>query len=515
MHRDKKAIILLLVLGLAGCGSVSTEVGPTQTENVITSMEEEPVLSYEVPVSSPNIIINQLGYLPNGKKTAVFCGEQEDQMPRAFQVINVDTGEIAFSGMQEDVGYNPSTKEYNGYGDFSELVTPGTYYIEAPYLGHSYSFEIKEDIYQDIFQEAVKQYYYNRCGITLTEEFAGAKAHNACHTAKVVLREDVTISLDVSGGWHQNEKGSKDVALSAKNIGIMLLAYELHSEVFTDDMGIPESGNGIPDILDEIRYEIEWLIKMQDVSSGAVYAGVTYYGQESGKSVAYVEPVTMEASRAYAMAMAKFSYLYQSYDTEYATNCLKAGDRAWKYAQLNDAQTIDAWKFAAATELYRASGQQSYRPYISEYLLQEKENDIQDVTVFIGSVAYISTKQPVNVELCNKITKQLMQRAEDISAQARDSWCFTEGNAEQDNNDELLQNMMVLTMVNQIISNHEYKTIIMNHLHYFMGENRKSICYIDQVGSKNYKDIDENLGIMKQFEEDSKLIFMLSEILCD
>lgn len=108
-----------------------------------------------------------------------------------------------------------------------------------------------------------------------------------------------------------------------------------------------------------------------------------------------------------------------------------------------------------------------------------------------------------------------MQRAEDISAQARDSWCFTEGNAEQDNNDELLQNMMVLTMVNQIISNHEYKTIIMNHLHYFMGENRKSICYIDQVGSKNYKDIDENLGIMKQFEEDSKLIFMLSEILCD
>ena len=72
--------------------------------------------------------------------------------------------------------------------------------------------------------------------------------------------------------------------------------------------------------------------------------------------------------------------------------------------------------------------------------------------------------------------------------------------------------MMYLTMIDHVITNHEYETIIENHLHYFMGRNAKAISYIDNVGERNYKEIDESLGIMKQFEADSKLIFMLSEI---
>lgn len=513
MHKSVKAAVLIVLLLLTGCSAAPANEGVPKTEQEITSMEAEPDLSYEVPVSSPNILINQLGYTINSEKVAIFCGEQ---IPKTFQVINAETEELVYTGFPEDEGYNEALGEYNSYGDFSEVKTPGTYYIKAPYLGHSYAFTIEDILYDDVFKEACKQYYYNRCGITLTEEYAAEKAHNACHTTKAVLREDISVSLDVNGGWHQDEKGSKDVASAAQNIGIMLLAYELHGEVFTDDVGIPESGNGIPDILDEIKYEIEWLLKMQEASTGAVYAGVNFYEQGAGKTAgAYVEPASMEASRAFAMAIAKFSYLYQNFDTEYATNCLKAADRAWKYAQLNDKETTDAWKFAAAAELYRASGEQTYRQYIREYLMQGQYGENMDIPTFVGCVTYISTKQLVNVEICEDITKVLMNRAEEISAQARESWSFTEGNEAQDNNKELLENMMYLTMVNHIISNHEYKTIILNHLHYFMGENRKSICYIDNVGTQNYKDIDENLGIMKQFEEDSKLIFMLSEILCE
>ena len=72
--------------------------------------------------------------------------------------------------------------------------------------------------------------------------------------------------------------------------------------------------------------------------------------------------------------------------------------------------------------------------------------------------------------------------------------------------------MMILTMVDYVIANHEYENVIENHLHYFMGRNRQSISYIDRVGENNYRLIDENLGIMKGFDADSKLIFMLSEI---
>ncbi len=510
MYKIKSMVLLLFVVLLAGCGKVKEETGSVSSEPVITSMEEEPVISYEVPESVPGILINQLGYITDSTKVVIFRGEE---LPSYFHVVNAETGITEFAGFTEDEEYNAKTKEYNSYGDFSQFQEPGTYYIEAPYIGRSYSFVIEDDLYDDVFVEAFKQYYYNRCGMTLTEEYAGSRAHNACHTAKAVLREDISVSMDVSGGWHQDQKGSKDVALAAKNIGIMLLAYELYADSFTDDMGIPESNNGIPDILDEVRYEIEWLMKMQDASTGGIYAGVTVYDQTPGKaSNAYVEPAQAEASRAFAMVLSKFSYLYQYYDTEYATACLKAADRAWKYAELKDTEGADAWKFAAAAELYRASGLIGCHKVVTDYLQTDAYKEEMDEITFLGCVTYVSTKQAVNTQLCSEVMKILMNKAEDVSLRARKSVYGTEGNDAQDNNALLLQNMMYLTMVDHVITNHEYETLIENHLHYFMGRNVKAISYIDNVGERNYKEIDENLGIMKQFDADSKLIFMLSEI---
>ena len=71
---------------------------------------------------------------------------------------------------------------------------------------------------------------------------------------------------------------------------------------------------------------------------------------------------------------------------------------------------------------------------------------------------------------------------------------------------------MYLTMVDYMISNHEYDNVIENHLHYLMGRNELAICYIDNEGENNYSQTDEALGITKQFSANSKLIFMLSEI---
>ncbi len=509
-YKIKRAAAAVLVLLLTGCGAAPLKQDTQEEINIITSMEEEPDLAYEVPVSLPNILINQLGYITDSTKTAIFCGEE---VPRIFHVVRPDTGEIIYTGYLEDKEYHEEIGEYISYGDFSEVTAPGTYYLEAPVLGRSYSFTVGDDLYDQVFREACRQYYYNRCGMTLTDEYAGEKAHNACHTGKAVLRENNSISLDVSGGWHQDEMGSKDVVMAAKNIGVMLLSYELYEEAFSDSMGIPESGNGVPDILDEVKYEIEWLLKMQDQATGAVYAGVTVYNQNEGKgTVSYVEPVKMESARAFAMVLAKFSYLYQSYDTEYATNCLKAADRAWKYMELNGGDQTDPWKFAAAAELYRASGQQSCHRIITEYLFQTDWDGELDEVTFLGYVTYISTKQQVNLELCENIARKLTQKAEEISEKAKASGYLVEQGEGQEHNLLLLQNMMYLTMVDYMISNHEYETVIENHLHYFMGRNRQAVSYIDDIGENNYRQIDESLGIMKNFDADSKLIFMLSEI---
>lgn len=515
MGKHRFMIALVCVILLSGCGQIPLE-NTQSLENNFNSMEETPDLSYEVPVSTPGILVNQLGYMTDSTKIAVFKGKE---MPDEFYVIDAESGTRVYTGSLEDKEYNQETLEYNSYGDFTGLKKPGSYYIEAPVLGRSYSFSIGDQVYDEIFTEACKQYYYNRCGITLTTEYAGENAHNACHTAKAVLKEDTSVSLDVSGGWHQDEKGQKNVAAAAQAMSVMLLSYELYPDIFTDDTGIPESGNGVPDLLDEVKYEVEWMLKMQDQQTGAIYAGVTIYsstGDVPGKTAdIYVEPTSAEADRAFAMALAKFSYLYQNFDNEYATNCLKAADRAWKHALLNETdreEQADQWKFAAAAELYRAAGQSGYRKYVEEYLNQEEFVSKQNEIILMGCVTYISTKQTVKLELCETIMKMLMTQAEEITESAESSIYLTLGNEEQDNNNQLLLDMMYLTVVNHVITNNEYETVIENHLHYFLGRNDKAVSYIDYAGENSYESIDSSLGIMKQFDADSKLILMLSEI---
>lgn len=512
--RIKRAAAVCLVLVLAGCGAPPVVENAPGEEPEITSMEKEPDLAYEVPESSPNILVDQLGYITDGTKVAFFCGKE---LPAEFYVINADTGERVLTGYTQDEKYLEEEEGYFGCGDFSTLTEPGMYYLESTCLGRSYSFQISDDLYDQVFREACRQYYYNRCGMSLTNEFAGDRAHNACHTGNAVLREDISVSMDVMGGWHQDELGSKDVAAAAQSIGIMLLVYELYGESFGDDMGIPESGNGIPDILDEVRYEIEWLLKMQDSSSGAVYEGVTVYEQGGGKGpVSYVEPANIESAKAFAAVLAKFSYLYQNYEKDYAGDCLKASGRAWKYVELNGGDAVegaDPWKLAAAAELYRASGLYSCHKYIKDYFsLEDIPRELDEVT-FWGYVTYISTKQQVSLKICENITKEIMQKTEEIAEKARSSVYFVEEGEGNEHNHMLLQNMMYLTMVDYMIANHEYDSVIENHLHYFMGRNPQSICYIDDVGENNYRQIDETLGIMKQFDADSKLVFMLSKII--
>lgn len=510
MRRFTVITILLCMIIFTGCGQIQTGEQKEQTDDYFTSMETEPDLSYEVPVSAPGILVNQLGYMTGSGKIAVFKGKE---MPDEFHVVDAANGNVVYTGSLEEQGYNQVSGEYNGFGDFTDLTAPGVYYIDAPILGRSYTFLVSGDVYDRFFKESCKEYYYNRCGMTLTEEYAGEYAHNACHIGRAVLGEDVSVSIDVSGGWHQDEKGQKDVITAAKTMSVMMLAYELYGDSFGDDTGIPESGNHIPDILDEVRYETEWLLKMQDQQTGAVYSGLVIYqqGGDLGKSTGtYVEAPTPEAGKAFAMAMAKFSYLYQNYDTEYATTCLQAADRAFKHAKVDEGQKQDKWEFAAAAELYRAAGQAAHQKYVTDFLKAGMPEE-RDEVILMGCITYIATKQPVNVDLCGKIMKTLMAQAEDIAGTAEESLYMTVESGERDNN-SLLLDMMYLTAVNHIISNSEYETVIENHLHYLLGRNDKSVSFIDVAGENNGGRGDGSRGITKQFDANSKLIFMLSEI---
>ncbi len=503
----------LCISMLSGCAELEDLFGAddvkNEQEDEIVSWGLTPEFDYVMPESLPEIVVNQVGYSVGSNKIAVFRGEN---LPDTYDLIDAVTGETVYTGNIEQKGYNEATEENISYGDFTDYILPGTYYLQAEVIGRSYPFVIAEEPYENIFNNALKQYYYNRCGLTLSTEFAGAAAHNACHSKTAKYKEDSGVQIDVSGGWHIDETGKRDVVECCNAVNNLLLAYDLYGDVFTDEVGIPESGNEIPDIMDEVKYEVDWFLKMQDTTSGAVYSGVSVVNNSTASYQLYIEPVTMDATIHFAATMAKFSYLYQNYDMNFATQCLKAADRAYRYAGEYMADVSAEDYFYASTELYRATGKYTYRKVVQNYLESENELDMDNDYVFWGCATYLATKQSVDAKLCNKAISTLMRDVETISYASKSSKYLTEGNKEQDNNAELLQKMTRLAVVDHIITNHEYTTVLENHLHYFLGRNAESISYIDGVGSRNYQILNEKLGIMKQVDLNAKLILMMSAI---
>lgn len=516
-RRHLRSIICILfsvLLPLTGCAyknEFTSDAGKTgDGDGFLTTLGLSPEFDYEVPESLPSILVDQQGYAVSSNKIALFCGEE---LPADFEIIDAENGQNVYTGKIERKGYDEETGACISYGDFTSFQTEGTYYIEAAVIGQSYTFEIAKNPYRELYDAALKQYYYNRCGLTLSSELAGEAAHNACHTKEAQMKDEASVKLDVSGGWHVDEAATRDVPTGCSTVDHLLLAYELYPEVFDDAVGIPESGNGIPDVLDEVKYEIDWLLKMQDSRSGAVYSSVSSADSVALGYLLYIDPVTMDATIQFAATMAKFSYLYQNYDREFATKCLKAADRAYRYAGQYLADVSPEEYFYAATELYRATGNYGYHNEIRKYLQQYPVTDMGNNFVFWGCVTYLSTKQKVDVDTCDALIKILMQEGERISYASKNSKFLVSMEEQSSGSAELLRDITRLAVVDHIITNHEYATVLQNHLHYLLGRNLQSISYLDGAGSRNYVSIDENKGIMNQVELNAEFVLMMSSIM--
>lgn len=512
-----RALALILILTMVtGCGNledfqVDSLSGREETDE-FTSLGLSPEFNYEVPESLPSILVDQVGYSVDSNKVAMINGETP---PETFSVLDAKTGREVYTGKIESKGYDSSVNAYISYADFTDFNTVGTYYIQAPSIGCSYAFEIAQEPYRALFTKVFKQYYFNRCGLTLSSELAGEAAHNACHSREAQMKEEAMIKRDVSGGWHVDEIGSRDVVRGCQTVNTLLLSYELYPDYMGDDMGIPESGNGIPDVLDEVKYEIDWLLKMQDENSGAVYASVSSVDNKTSGYILYIDGITMNATINFAATMAKFSYLYQSCDREFATLCLKASDRAYRYAENYLADISQEQYFFAAAELYRATGGYQYHSVVRNYLSQNTEPDLENDFIFWGCVTYLSTKQKVDMDLCGAVTQNLMRWGEKISYGSKDFKLLVNTDEKQGGNAGLLRNMTRLAVVDHIITNHEYGTVLENHLHYMLGRNLQSISYLDGVGGRNYRDVDGSLGIMNQVDQNAELLLLFAAIMDD
>ena len=151
-------------------------------------------------------------------------------------------------------------------GDRARLLNPGLL-PEGVYTlsdgRDERTFSVSERPWRDVTNALIKGLYYQRCGCSLDAAHAGPYRHPACHTALAADWLDRGVSRRVAGGWHDAGDYGKYVGPGAVAAAHLIYAWKLFPDGCSDDLNIPETGSGMPDILSEARWEILWLLQMQ------------------------------------------------------------------------------------------------------------------------------------------------------------------------------------------------------------------------------------------------------------
>lgn len=347
----------------------------------------------------PAIKLNQVGFLNSSEKYAYVSGFEDEFKATEgtqFQVKRVSDDSVAYTGeLVLDKAYDAESGERVLKAVFTDLKDSGDYYItvNADGIDKSLKFKIGNDIFKPLLADAARYYYYQRSGIDLTAPYCTdfpRKDYTPQDTA-AVFESDPTKTKDVSKGWFDAGDKGKWMVDGAAAVTNLLWSYEMFPESYSDkQFNIPESGNGVPDVLDEARWELEWILKMQD-TDGGIYGRVNSSpndGQiekrvinDTFNGVANVKPTNDTAAAAAALAHA--SIVYRTYDPAFADKCLNAAKSAWDYLEHNPnnvkgpgytADKDNDSRLEAAASLYRATGESKYNDYfVANYTQGKKE----------------------------------------------------------------------------------------------------------------------------------------------
>ncbi|MEP6950632.1 MAG: glycoside hydrolase family 9 protein [Ginsengibacter sp.] len=365
------------------------------------------------PQSSQNIIkIDQCGYYTTAPKIAVVTSDYKtDEYAGShfgFYVLKANVGDTVYKGVLGEIGQSVNSSLKTRIADFSDFRQKGNYVLYIPGIGDSWPFQINDDVHKNVAIAILKGFYYMRSSVPLEEKYAGKWHRSAGHPDTAVLvhpsaagikRPEGTV-ISTPGGWYDAGDYNKYIVNSGITTGTLLAAYEDFPRYFSElNTNIPESGNDVPDILDEALYNIRWMLSMQDPYDGGVYNKCTNAAFDPmvspgvTKLPRYVVQKGTAATLDFAAVMAQASRIFKKYRAEYpglADSLLNAAVYSWKWAQKNpgvvynqnainkrfepaittggygDRNFTDEW-FWAATELLGTTGNKMYYDTISKH----------------------------------------------------------------------------------------------------------------------------------------------------
>lgn len=294
-----------------------------------------------------SIRLNQVGYLPNEEKVAIVLSEDPFEK---FFVWNVKESKVVFEGQV----VKSDTKTLSGKTawkvDFSEFREEGIFELGIKDFGKSFPFSIQQEIYFDLSRASLKAFYFQRASIEIPKEYGGIWAREAGHPdTQVEIHPSAGSTTHPAGtlvsspkGWYDAGDYNKYIVNSGITMGTLLSLYEEFPLYFANqNLNIPESKNDLPDILDEVLWNLEWMLSMQDQADGGVYHKLTtarFEGMVEPKNAInqrYLVSKSTAATLDFAAVMAQASRVFKAFSSEDAAVYQKAAEKAWTWAVAN------------------------------------------------------------------------------------------------------------------------------------------------------------------------------------
>ena len=339
------------------CFPAGTEIKFDNMSLIDLSGDENDYPSAEV-WERAGILTNQVCYFPKRAKKATLLSDSSK--PVDFEVID-ESGKTVYEGKSTPFGHDKDSDDEVHIIDFTDLDKEGTYHIEAEDGSESRNFEIcGSETYSSLLYDSLNYFYQNRSGIEIESDFissgeASELARAAGHPKDMAEIEQTwgysgsSGSIDVTGGWYDAGDHGKYVVNGGFSLWLMQNQYETALKYGFEDaygdgtMLLPENTNGTPDLLDEARWEMEWMLKMI-VESGE-YKGMAYHKAHDEKWTALgiapadddmkriVKPPTTAATLNLAACGAQAARLWKDYDNDFAEQCLTAAKNAFAAAK--------------------------------------------------------------------------------------------------------------------------------------------------------------------------------------
>ena len=462
-------------------------------------------------LNAQEIKLNQIGFYPEMQKIAIVPSSDS----KIFEVIDSKTNKSVFKGELNPEKYWKYSDEKVSVADFSKFKKKGEYKLKVG--NHfSYPFEIKEKVHEEVAKASLKAFYYNRASMELTSEYAGQWQRKMGHPDSEILvhasaasdkRPEGTI-ISAPKGWYDAGDYNKYIVNSGITTYTLMALFEHYPDYCKKfKIQIPESRNSTPDLLDEIRWNLDWMLDMQDPNDGGVYHKLTelnFSAMVLPDKVTAPRYVVMKATPAtldFAAVMAMASRVYKEYDADFSKKCLKAAISAWNWVEQNPAilyqQPKDvstgaygdgsvkdefAW---AANELYISTQDEKYYK-ASDFMSLELHVPTWNNVNTLGVISLLHYKNlPGLKNDISNIEKKLLALADTILKESTESpykvgiTRFAWGS-----NSDVSNMGILLLQAYQLTKNKAYLSAAISQLDYILGKNATGYSFVTGYGDK-------------------------------